>query len=216
MGALRVAIAALALTAAAPAAASPVDRWRPLIAEASARFGVPEEWIARVMQAESAGRTTREGRSITSGAGAMGLMQVMPETFAEMARTHGLGPDPHQPRDNILAGTAYLRAMYDRYGYPGLFAAYNAGPRRYDQYLRDGRVLPGETRVYLAQLTRVQPGAAVAVGLVMSQSESGNKRAPVSLFFVQKPTRPAPVAAAASAPKDTVFIVLNGSPEGGK
>ncbi|GLS35130.1 hypothetical protein GCM10010869_07180 [Mesorhizobium tianshanense] len=41
-----------------------------------------------------------------------------------------VGPDPHDPRDNILAGAAYLRAMQDRYGFPGLFAAYNAGPER--------------------------------------------------------------------------------------
>src|SRR3546814_6466977 len=62
----------------------------------------------------------------------MGLMQVMPGTYEDMRRAHDLGADPHDPRDNILAGTAYLRAMYDRYGYPNLFAAYNAGPGRYD------------------------------------------------------------------------------------
>jgi hypothetical protein len=43
--------------------------------------------------------------------------------------------DPHAPRDNILAGTLYLRLMYDRFGYPGLFGAYNAGPGRYASYL---------------------------------------------------------------------------------
>jgi soluble lytic murein transglycosylase-like protein len=43
----------------------------------------------------------------------------------------GLGTNPHDPRDNILAGTLYLRLMYDRFGYPGLFGAYNAGPGRY-------------------------------------------------------------------------------------
>jgi soluble lytic murein transglycosylase-like protein len=128
-----------------PADAEPVaatdavhDRWQDFIAEASRRFGVPEGWIRAVMQAES-GRTTLDGRPITSSAGALGLMQVMPNTYEEMRRAYGLGPDPHDPRDNILAGTAYLRAMYDRYGYPGLFAAYNAGPERYDEHLRDGR-----------------------------------------------------------------------------
>jgi soluble lytic murein transglycosylase-like protein len=75
------------------------------------------------MQAESGGRTVLDGRLITSRAGAVGLMQVMPDTYQEMRRAHGLGPDPHDPRDNILAGTAYLRAMYVRYDHPGLFAA---------------------------------------------------------------------------------------------
>lgn len=135
--------------------ASPaVERWRPYIAEASQRFGIPQAWIAAVMQAESAGLTHLNGRPITSHAGAMGLMQVMPGTWAAMRRQHGLGPNPHHPRDNVMAGTAYLRAMYDRFGYPGLFAAYNAGPGRYAEHLRTGRSLPAETRGYIAQLAR--------------------------------------------------------------
>src|SRR5436309_1636585 len=111
-----------------------VERWRRYIAEASQRFGVPQAWIAAVMQAESAGQTHLNGRPITSHAGAMGLMQVMPGTWAAMRQQHRLGPDPHDPRDNIMAGTAYLRAMYDRFGYPGLFAAYNAGPGRFAEH----------------------------------------------------------------------------------
>ena len=46
----------------------------------------------------------------------MALMQVMPGTFAELTRRYGLGSDPYDPRANILAGAAYLREMYDRYG----------------------------------------------------------------------------------------------------
>jgi len=131
-----------------------VERWRPYIAEGSQRFGIPQAWIAAVMQAESAGQTHRIGRPITSHAGAMGLMQVMPGTWATLRRRHGLGPDPHDPRDNILAGAAYLREMHDQFGYPGLFAAYNAGPGRYAEHLRTGRPLPAETRGYIAQLAR--------------------------------------------------------------
>lgn len=82
----------------------------------------------------------------------MGLMQVMPRTYAEMRIEHGLGTDPHDPRDNILAGTAYLRAMYDRFGFPGLFAAYNAGPERYDDHVKRGRPLPPETIAYLRKI----------------------------------------------------------------
>ena len=127
-----------------------IDRWSGHIREASARFAIPEDWIRRVMRAESGGLTTLDGRPITSRAGAMGLMQLMPATWAEMRAAHRLGPDPHDPRDNILAGTAYLRAMYERFGYPGLFAAYNAGPARYAEHLKSGRRLPAETVTYAA------------------------------------------------------------------
>lgn len=162
MGALRSLAVVLALLAATPAQADQVERWRPYIAEASTRFGVPAEWIEQVMRAESAGRTSLDGRPITSRAGAMGLMQLMPGTWAELHRALGLGAGPYDPRDNILAGTFYLRLLYDRFGYPGLFAAYNAGPARYAASLTTGRALPGETRAYLASVRGPsrQPGAA--------------------------------------------------------
>jgi soluble lytic murein transglycosylase-like protein len=153
MGALsmfRVAVVACSLTlAAAPAQAEQVVRWRAEIDEASRRFGIPTRWIERVIRAESGGRTTLNGRPIRSHAGAMGLMQLMPGTWAAMRDAHRLGPDPDAPRDNILAGTAYLRAMYDRFGYPGLFGAYNAGPARYAAYLQGRSRLPSETVAYL-------------------------------------------------------------------
>lgn len=117
-------------------------------AQAAARFRIPERWIRVVMQAESAGN-----RRAVSRAGAMGLMQIMPATWAELRARHGLGNDPFDPRDNILAGAAYIRAMYDRFGAPGFLAAYNAGPERYAQHLATGRPLPRETRAYLASLS---------------------------------------------------------------
>jgi hypothetical protein len=79
-------------------------------------------------------------------------MQVMPATFAELRARYGLGPDPHDPRTNIMAGAAYLREMYDRYGPRYFLAAYNAGPARVDAHLRTGRPLPYETRAYNAAL----------------------------------------------------------------
>lgn len=117
------------------------------IAEASQRFRIPERWIRAVMQVESAGRT----RAVSS-AGAMGLMQIMPYTWAGLRTRHSLGRDPFDPRANILGGTAYLREMYDRFGSPGFLAAYNAGPERYQQHLDRGRALPRETRLYMARL----------------------------------------------------------------
>jgi soluble lytic murein transglycosylase-like protein len=138
------------------AAASPLYRWTSAIAEASARFGIPEDWIKRVMRGESDGQTVLHGLPITSRAGAMGLMQLMPATWAEMKKRHRLGSDPYDPHDNILAGTAYLRTMYDRFGYPDLFGAYNAGPRRFSEYLVGRRRIPRETADYVAKLNRYE------------------------------------------------------------
>jgi hypothetical protein len=128
----------------------PEDPWGPYIREASKRFDVPEIWIRTVMRVESGGNQYLNGQLITSSAGAMGLMQVMPDTYAELRDRHSLGDDPFDPHENILAGTAYMREMYDIYGAPGFLAAYNAGPRRLDDYLSNNRALPDETRRYVA------------------------------------------------------------------
>lgn len=172
---------------------SAIERWRPIIAEASRRFGVPQAWIAAVMKAESRGNTHLNGRPITSHAGAMGLMQLMPGTWAAMRRQHGLGDDPHDPRDNIMAGTAYLRAMYDRFGYPGLFAAYNAGPARYAEHLRSGKVLSAETRGYIRQLAEAPANPSMPPAIL-----SGTR-----LFFALgtalKSASPTPVSETANA-----------------
>lgn len=149
---IRSAVLCFALVLAAPAGAEPTRAWTSHISEASVRFGIPVEWIRQVMQAESGGQTHRRGRPIRSRAGAMGLMQLMPGTWQTMRSEHRLGANPDEPRDNILAGAAYLRAMYDRFGYPGLFAAYNAGPARYAAYLNHGKRLPRETVDYVAKV----------------------------------------------------------------
>ncbi len=135
-----------------------VDPYAAHITEASQRFGIPEHWIRAVLRAESAG----DVRAISS-AGAMGLMQVMPDTWAGLRARHRLGRDTYQPRDNILAGTAYLREMWDRYGNVGaMLAAYNAGPGRYDEHRSTGRPLPAETRAYVAALAPILGGAAAS------------------------------------------------------
>jgi soluble lytic murein transglycosylase-like protein len=80
-----------------------------------------------------------------------------------MRAAYHLGADAFDPHDNILAGAAYLRAMYDRFGYPGLFAAYNAGPTQYAAYLDGETTLPGETERYIAKLAPAPSGLLVTV-----------------------------------------------------
>lgn len=145
------------------------------VTEAAQRFGIPEHWIRAVMQAESAG-----DRTTVSSAGAMGLMQVMPDTWAELRFRHGLGGDPFEPRDNILAGTAYLREMLDRYGSIGaMLAAYNAGPGRYDEYLSMARELPAETRAYVATLVPLLGGGPLPPGVLSGTARTDWREAPL-------------------------------------
>lgn len=146
-----------------------IDRWQALIEAASQRFDIPVEWIRAVMVRESAGRITLNGHPIVSPAGAMGLMQLMPATWSGLRARYGLASDPFDPHDNIFAGTAYLREMYDRYGYPNLFAAYHAGPGRFDNYLQHGRSLPQTT---LAYANGIVPGSFANVQLFSARRGS--------------------------------------------
>ncbi|MGH6617132.1 lytic transglycosylase domain-containing protein [Sphingomonas sp.] len=190
---IRIAVAAALLAMAMPARADEVARWRPYIAEASARFGIPVAWIERVMRAESRGRPLSDGRPIRSPKGAIGLMQLMPGTWAEMRANLRLGPDPDAPRDNILAGTFYLRLMYDRFGYPGCFAAYNAGPGRYTAWLAGTMSLPQETTAYLS---------AVGASAATTPRANAPSTAVPTLFVVrgelQEPVASAPQQLAAA------------------
>ncbi len=143
---------------AAPARAATPQRYGVHVTEASQRFGVPEAWIWRVMHVESRGRP----RAVSS-AGAMGLMQIMPGTWSMLTARHRLGTDPFDIRANILAGAAYLRAMWDRYGdVPLMLAAYNAGPGRVDAYAAGRRALPAETVAYVAQIAPALGAPGVA------------------------------------------------------
>ena len=125
-----------------------VDRFADFITAASTRFTVPARWIRAVIEIESGG----DEHSI-SPRGAMGLMQLMPGTWVELSARYGLGLDPFDARDNILAGTAYLKEMHDRFGSAGFLAAYHAGPWRYEQHLVTGKPLPSETTAYVAAVT---------------------------------------------------------------
>jgi hypothetical protein len=187
------------------------------IASASQRFGIPETWIRAVMRAESAG-----DRHAVSHRGAMGLMQVMPATWAGLRAQHGLGADPFVPQDNILAGTAYLREMLDRFGsVPLMLAAYNAGPRRVEAHLATGQPLPAETRAYVATLAPLLTGDAgtaavgqVAVGAARNAESifvrlGGDDAAPTRSIFV--PVGGATIAA--DTPAAQPFVGLSRAAE---
>ena len=142
------------------------------VSEAAQRFGIPESWIYAVMRIESAGKI-----GAVSSAGAMGLMQLMPATWERQRVRYGLGSDAFDPRDNILAGTSYMREMVDSYGAPGFLAAYNAGPGRYEDWLRKGRPLPAETRDYvskIAPMLRTEGAPTVVASASLAQTIRSN------------------------------------------
>lgn len=162
-----------------PPRTEPADPYAGFVADAARRFAIPELWIRAVMRVESRG----DVRAV-SPMGAMGLMQIMPATWAELRARYGLGSDPFDPRDNILAGAAYLREMHDRYGSTGFLAAYNAGPGRYEDYRDRGRPLPAETRAYVAMLTPAIGGGDLASPVTVAIADPlAWTRAP--LFIVQ-------------------------------
>lgn len=96
-----------------------------LIKEAAARYQVDPRLVAAVAQTESGGN-----QEAVSPAGAVGIMQLMPETAA------GLGVNPYDKRQNIEGGAKYLRQMMDTFGgdVQKAVAAYNAGPQAVKEY----------------------------------------------------------------------------------
>lgn len=148
---LFVAIVGLELIAPRSARAQSVGLDRPLvvadITEASRRSGLPEAWIKAVAWVESGGAS----RAVSTK-GAMGVMQIMPGTWQDLRVDLGLGSDPFDRRDNLVAGAVYLRRMLDRFGAQGFLAAYNAGPTRYQAFLDGKRSLPSETVTYVARV----------------------------------------------------------------
>jgi soluble lytic murein transglycosylase-like protein len=165
----------------APGPAS--DPWRPYIQEASARFHVPGGWIRAIIRQESGGHEYLHGRPVTSDAGAMGLMQLMPATYAELRDRFGLGNDPYDPHDNIMAGTGYIAELYARYGAPAFLVAYDAGPRRMDEYNAGRGTLPNETVAYLASVAPALAKEGPMTGPLAAYAQAGGaRRAPVQVY----------------------------------
>lgn len=182
----------------------------PYVREASHRFGIPEHWIYAVIRVESAGRT----RALSS-AGAMGLMQLMPGTWARQRARFSLGGDPFDPRDNIMAGASYLREMYDRYGAQGFLAAYNAGPGRYEDWLAGRRSLPLETRRYVVSIAPHLQPERIFVAAASQSVRSGQSASPLadglsteSAIAIER-ERPAYLFAPLAQPGHDLFVPVS-------
>jgi hypothetical protein len=155
-----------------------IDKWAAYIAEAARQFGRLEARVRAVMQAESRGAA-----DATSPVGAIGLMQIMPNTYAELRARYGLGANAYDPDDNIIAGTAYMSEIIELFRVPNFLAAYNAGPARLEDHLRRGLPLPRETQRYLAQIGELPVGMPPPGELPAPQSlpfETATSNAPRS------------------------------------
>jgi hypothetical protein len=153
------------------------------VAEAAERFAIPGAWIQAVLRAESAGQV----RAV-SAKGARGLMQIMPQTWDGLRSRYGLGADPFDAHDNVMAGAAYLRELHDRYGDAGFLAAYNAGPERYETHLATGQPLPAETVAYVATVAGVLNGGG---GTIANTRGAVRLWTDAPLFPVQPKNTPA-------------------------
>ena len=123
------------------------------ITEHATALGIDPRLVEAVIQAESAWN-----RRAVSRTGAMGLMQLMPQTAVELAVD-----DPWDAAQNVRGGTAYLARQLERFGSPELaLAAYNAGPEAVKRY--DGIPPYAETREYVRRVLSLYRGRTVTRG----------------------------------------------------
>ncbi len=134
------------MTVRVPFPAAPQISYIDLIVPTAHRIGLNPALVKSIVRAESAFNP-----DAVSAKGALGLMQVMPETANEM------GLDARMPVENLEAGTRYLKWLLARYssgknGLENAIAAYNAGPGAVDKY--HGIPRYKETQNYVARVMR--------------------------------------------------------------
>jgi soluble lytic murein transglycosylase-like protein len=129
---------------AVPSAATTAFDLDQVVREASSRNRLDPDFVSSVIMAESNFKT-----HAVSKKGALGLMQLMPGTAAQLGVA-----DPFDPKANVEAGTAHLSALLDRYNNDPIkaLAAYNAGAHRVKQY--NGVPPYRETRAYINKIVR--------------------------------------------------------------
>ena len=119
-----------------------VDKFEPITAEASKKFGVSQNLIKAIILAESAGN-----EKAVSKAGAKGLMQLMDGTASTLGVRNSFNP-----KENIMGGSSYISQMLSRYNgdVKLALAAYNAGPGNVDKF----KGIPpfDETKAYVTRV----------------------------------------------------------------
>ena len=149
-----------------------------LIERHAATNQIRPDLVRAVIQVESGFNRYAQSRK-----GALGLMQLMPATAAQMGVR-----DPYDPAQNIRAGVAYLRRLLDRYddNEELALAAYNAGPEAVDQH---GSAVPPyrETRNYVKRIKGMTAVSAVSAGRVIYKTIEIINGRPVPRYSDTKP-----------------------------
>lgn len=172
---------------------------------AGARFGLSPAFVRAYAQAESQANPNAVGPLTRHGWRAQGAMQMAPATYAEMAKKHGLGGDPKNPADNVMAGAAYLRQLIDEFGPESetVALAWNAGPGYARQYLAGKKGMPQQTRELYGRIQNNlrdwRPHAGTAMMGAPAGGASGPKT-PLPARMAAALKDPALVSAAGVAP----------------
>ncbi|MFT8657290.1 MAG: lytic transglycosylase domain-containing protein [Acetobacter papayae] len=155
-----------------------LNQWTPYVQEASRRFTIPQAWIRAIMRQESGGHQYLHGHLTRSIHGAVGLMQIKPDTYAELAGRYHLGSDPYDPHDNIMAGSGYIHELYNRFGSPDFAGAYSCGPQCMSNHRTRGTPLPSYAVAYLAavspHLNDPVPGDNTQIAQAVAAAEAQN------------------------------------------
>src|SRR5207237_7519505 len=120
-----------------------------MVESAARASGLPLEFFARVIGQESRFQTDAVGPMTRSGDRAQGIAQFMPGTASERRLL-----DPFDPVQALPKSAEFLNELREQFGNLGLAAAaYNAGPRRVQEWLAGSGPMPQETRNYVSAIT---------------------------------------------------------------
>lgn len=132
-------------------------KWATALSNAESDFDIPTGLLARIAYQESHFRQGIIDGTQASPAGALGMMQLMPQYFASVQRTVPFTDNDTQ--DQITEAAGFLSQLYDHYqNWTDVVAAYNAGQGTVDGVIAGKRLLPAETATYIANIAADLPG----------------------------------------------------------